>query len=425
MGRGAGGRARDRRRRRPALRPDGAAQGSGRAGLHVLLQLRVAQGARARGEPARCAALPPQRDPGARRGPGAAHAGARSRTRTGRHARPRRAAAPPPRGSPSRSPRARRSRKRSPRSPTSHRGRRTGAATGSSRSRTSSGATVTTGCTNVTCSGDAATSGRCYFSNREGGFSRRPRSRARARRRRCSSARVAHARRLSRVPVHEPVERACRHAAGRTRLGGADRVDRPRLARPRRLRLGALGRLAHRHPVRRRAREEDAQVARHFRLRGRERQGAVPDPGQRADRGPACEYRRRPARAHPRPRHLPAVRALRAPSAGRAVGGRFGRDLEPALERSPPCRLDVRRRGRPADPPRPRPLGRRRLHRRDQPRAPLHRRPHAQGLPLAGAALRVERLQRVVAADGAARPSQGERGHQQAAAPGAPRRDRR
>ena len=55
----------------------------------------------------------------------------------------------------------------------------------------------------------------------------------------------------------------------------------------RRLRLGALRRLAHRDPVRRRARQDDAEVTRHVRLRRRERQGPVPDSGERADRGRA------------------------------------------------------------------------------------------------------------------------------------------
>ena len=43
----------------------GAAEERGRTGIHVLQQLRVAQGPRARGEPAGRAAVPPARDPGA------------------------------------------------------------------------------------------------------------------------------------------------------------------------------------------------------------------------------------------------------------------------------------------------------------------------------------------------------------------------
>ena len=51
----------------------------------------------------------------------------------------------------------------------------------------------------------------------------------------------------------------------------------------------------------------------------------------------------------------------------RRLDGRLGRDLEPALERAPPRRLDQRRRGRPADPARARPL--RRGRRRRDPHA--------------------------------------------------------
>ena len=109
------------------------------------------------------------------------------------------------------------------------------------------------------------------------------------------------------------------------------------------------------------------------RLRGRERQGAVPDPGRCADRGRAraCE-RRRPPRADRRSRLVQALRALRAAPPGLGLGGGLGRDLEPALERPAACDVDVRRRGRAADPPGPRALGRRRIDRAHRSRAALH-----------------------------------------------------
>ena len=49
------------------------------------------------------------------------------------------------------------------------------------------------------------------------------------------------------------------------------------------------------------------------------------------------EHRRRPARADPRPRQLPPLRAVRAPSPRLRLGGRIGRDLEPALECATPA----------------------------------------------------------------------------------------
>ena len=221
--------ARDRDARRPALGAHGAAEGRRRARLHVLHELRVAEGAELEANPH--AALLFHR-PGIQvrvEGRGRARAGGESdaywATRPGRLAAQRRRVAPVR----SRSPRARSSRQRSPRSPPSRRGRRTGAATGSCRRRTSSGGTATTGCTNVTCSGDAATAGRCYFCNREG-CSRRRGSRARRspppapprpRRRTLGGCPV--------FPASSAVEPAGRHAAGRAGLGDADPLDRPRL----------------------------------------------------------------------------------------------------------------------------------------------------------------------------------------------------
>ena len=88
----------------------------------------------------------------------------------------------------------------------------------------------------------------------------------------------------------------------------------------------------------------------------------------------AHRVRQRPPRADRRDEHLQALRAVRR-SSGKE--GRLRRDLEPELERAAAGRLDVGRRRRPADPPRPRPLrrGRRGL---DRPRAPVHRPAHAQ-----------------------------------------------
>ena len=64
-------------------------------------------------------------------------------------------------------------------------------------------------------------------------------------------------------------------------------------------------------------------------------------------------------------RRLQALRAVRAPGRARhRLGRRLGRGLRPALERAAPRRLDLGRRRRPADLPRPRPLrrGRGRRH---------------------------------------------------------------
>ena len=63
-----------------------------------------------------------------------------------------------------------------------------------------------------------------------------------------------------------------------------------------------------------------------------------------------------------------------AERSGGELGGRLGRDLQPALEPPAPARLDERRRGRPADPPGPGALRRGRA-RRDPPRAAVHGQP--------------------------------------------------
>ena len=128
----------------------------------------------------------------------------------------------------------------------------------------SSGATATTACTRGTFSCDAMAVGTWYSCNREaagtrsradGGSSRRlgvrPLHALRER---------PHARRLPGVPRLERVEPARQHAARRRGLGAADRLDRAHRRRPRRLRLGPLRRPVDRHPVRRRQRQDDAQV---------------------------------------------------------------------------------------------------------------------------------------------------------------------
>ena len=394
-----------------------------RARLHVLHELRVAQGTRARGEPARGAALPPPGHPGARRGPRRAGPAGGVRRVLGDAARRRRAAAPRRRTSRSRSAPARSSRRRSPRSRAEPRapdalGRlparpghvRVLAAPRRPSARTSP------------VQGDAAAGGRCYFCNREELLA-------------AAAAALSLAAAASAPRPAPPSSAAAR--SSRRRAPGTQRVDTLPVAansatliasigdgrRARRLRLRPLGRLAHRHPVRRRARQDDAEVARHVRLRGRERQGAVPDPGERADRG-------RTRHANDGDRHalivdrdsckLYELYALQR--TGSRLGGRLGRDLEPPLERAAAGDVDVGRRGRPADPARARALGRRRLDRRDQPRAALHRRAHAQRVRLPGAPLGDELDRSVAAADGAARAAEGERQHLEAAAAGAHRR---
>ena len=69
-----------------------------------------------------------------------------------------------------------------------------------------------------------------------------------------------------------------------------------------------------------------------------------------------------------RPQRLPALRAVRPPGPPGRVERRLGRDVEPALDAGPPGRLDLRRRGRPADPAAARPP-RRGQARADRPRA--------------------------------------------------------
>ena len=130
---------------------------------------------------------------------------------------------------------------------------------------------------------------------------------------------------------------------------------------------GTAGRSASRS----RSSASTAKVARLVRLRRRERQGPVPDPDERRDRG--------------RPRSPTATGTRSSSTATRcklyelfalyptAGGGwRAGSGaIWTSARTAPPGRLDVRRRGRPADPPRARALRRGRA-RADRPRAALH-----------------------------------------------------
>ena len=127
-------------------------------------------------------------------------------------------------------------------------------------------------------------------------------------------------------------------------------LDRRSTGTARRLRLRPLGRRADRDPVRRRrARRTPKRASASTtptspttaRTRSRER------PRSRAAASDGDRHA-----LHRRPRHLPALRAVRAAPAGRRLDGRLGRDLEPALERAAARGLDVGRRRRAADLPR-------------------------------------------------------------------------
>ncbi len=211
------------------------------------------------------------------------------------------------------------------------------------------------------------------------------------------------------LPSGQCVEPARRLAPRGGELGDVDLVDRALDRTPSGLRLRPLGRRADRHPLRRRL-EDDAALARLLRLRRRVRQGPVPDPEDGAHRRrPLVE--RRPARDPRRQERLQALRAVRPLSEERRrLEGRLGRDLEPPLERAPSRGLDVGRRRGAADLPRARALRRGRA-RRHRPCAALHGRADAQGVRLSGPALRVRLERSVAAADGAARPAEGERRH--------------
>ena len=274
-------------------------------------------------------------------------------------------------------------------------------------------------------SGDAAANGRCYFSNREG-CSPQPEPRWHSP---PSPSPEAHppadARRLPGLPRVERrgTSRSTSCPSPRTRLH-ADRLDRARLA--------ACTPTSARASTTARASASPTSWCTGRRRRSRASRSNTPTRATRAR-----TRSRRTSRSRARPhvtdgdRHalivdrdsckLYELYALHRQ--GEALGGGLGRDLEPALERAPPGRLDVGRRGGPADPAGTRALGRRRVDRCDRPRAALHRRADAQRVHLPGAPRGDRRdSDSVTAADGAPRAAEGERRHQQAAAAGAHRR---
>ena len=134
-----------------------------------------------------------------------------------------------------------------------------------------------------------------------------------------------------------------------------------------------LGRLVDRplrHPVADGPRDAGRR-ADDVRLRGRERSGAVPVPGERPRRG-----RRQLGRRHARPRHpagqLRALRDVELDLRGAGVERRLGGEVRSLVEYAAARRLDLRRRRRLA-----RPAGAREglggQRRRHQPRDALHR----------------------------------------------------
>ena len=113
------------------------------------------------------------------------------------------------------------------------------------------------------------------------------------------------------------------------------------------------------------------------------------------------------ARARGRPRPLQALRAVRGEPGARPLGGRLGRGVRPHVERAAPRGLDLGRRRRAPDLPRPRPL-RRGGERPHRPRAALHGVAVAAGLPPPGHALRVVEHRPEPPADGPAPAAEGE-----------------
>ena len=107
----------------------------------------------------------------------------------------------------------------------------------------------------------------------------------------------------------------------------------------------------------------------------------------------------------------------RAAGRRRLDGGEW-RNVGPALERIATGDLDQRRRGRPADPSRPRPL-RRGRRRRYRPRAAVHHQPHPDELHLPGPPPGRRIGLDLAPADGPARPAQGRLRHEPALAAGA------
>ena len=108
-----------------------------------------------------------------------------------------------------------------------------------------------------------------------------------------------------------------------------------------------------------------------FAVRRRVQPRPLPDPATRPDRGRrACDGR--PARDPGGQELVSALRAVRPAPHEPRLDGRVRRDLESPLEPPPAGGMDVGRRRRATDLPRPRPLGRGQA-RRDRPRAALHR----------------------------------------------------
>ena len=145
-------------------------------------------------------------------------------------------------------------------------------------------------------------------------------------------------RRLPGLPRLERLEPAGRQAAGREGLGGADPLDRARLAGARRLRLGALRRPADRDPVRRRLGRCRRRRSRpKFDYADESDAGPYPIPAQRADRGRAApgDGDRHALIVDRDTCTLYELYALHRPASGWAAG--LGRDLEPPLERAAPA----------------------------------------------------------------------------------------
>jgi hypothetical protein len=100
-----------------------------------------------------------------------------------------------------------------------------------------------------------------------------------------------------------------------------------------------------------------------------------------------------------------------------ANASRMRRRRKPQLKRAAPGRLDLRRRRRAADPPRPRTI-RRGRSRPDRPRASLHRRANAQRLHLPGMPPRIVADRSQPPRHGATPAPQGKRQHLDAPATG-------
>ena len=199
------------------------------------------------------------------------------------------------------------------------------------------------------------------------------------------------------LPDRQRLEHPDRRAQGRRELGHDDLRHRPRPRPAHGLRLVR----GLRHPVP--GRDREPRRARRSRSTTPSESDQV---GYPIPASPKIEGGLGPPHPHGRQGRLPAVRAVRGPQVGRPLVCRQRRDLGPALQHAPPRRLDQRRRGRPADPARARPL-RRGRGRRHPARPAVHDQPDAQGLHLPGAPPR-ERLDLDLAAtDGPARPAQG------------------